>query len=151
MDTQALKRTQKNNLMYRAKQKSARSTCDADRVIGDNIRKLRLDKTSLSQAQLGQKVGVTFQQIQKYERGANRISMSRGVELCEALGCSYGDLLEGTANAIGRNQRTDDPIHKLIASGGGVRLAKAWNALPDNVSRNFLHTIEAIAETHTGR
>jgi transcriptional regulator with XRE-family HTH domain len=47
----------------------------------------------LSQDQLARSVGITFQQVQKYEHGTNRISFSRLVEIAEALDCSVTDLI----------------------------------------------------------
>jgi transcriptional regulator with XRE-family HTH domain len=55
-----------------------------DKQIGARIRAFRLQR-KLSQEQVGEAIGVTFQQIQKYEKGWNRISGSRLVALCELL------------------------------------------------------------------
>ena len=52
------------------------TTNDLDRRVGERLRSRRL-KMGLSQSELGASAGVTFQQVQKYERGANRISASR--------------------------------------------------------------------------
>jgi len=68
----------------------ARNQIDAQ--IGTRIRMLRL-RRKLSQEQLGDKLGVTFQQIQKYEKGLNRISGSRLVRLCEVLDCKADQIL----------------------------------------------------------
>jgi transcriptional regulator with XRE-family HTH domain len=56
--------------------KNIRSTVPADNRIGDKIR-LRRVELKMSQEMLGRALGVSFQQIQKYERGANRVSASR--------------------------------------------------------------------------
>ncbi|KAA0069938.1 helix-turn-helix transcriptional regulator [Tardiphaga sp. P9-11] len=53
----------------------ARSIRDIDVLIRERIREIRIEKR-LSQAEIGEAVGVSFQQIQKYERAANRISAS---------------------------------------------------------------------------
>ena len=50
-----------------------------DKLVGQNIRIFRMAK-GISQTELGNAVGVTFQQIQKYEKGANRVGSSRLVE-----------------------------------------------------------------------
>jgi len=63
-------------------------TADADAIdqaISRNIRQQRLPK-QLSQTELGDAIGVTFQQIQKYETGANRISAARLLSVAQALG-----------------------------------------------------------------
>ena len=73
---------------------AARGTTYVDQHVG---RMLRLFRTSqgLSQAELGHRAGVTFQQIQKYERGTNRIGASRLWEFCQALGVSPGEFFDG--------------------------------------------------------
>lgn len=63
-----------------------------DIALGSRVR-LRRKELSLSQDQLARAVGITFQQVQKYEHGTNRISFSRLVEICDALECSVGDLI----------------------------------------------------------
>lgn len=55
-----------------------------DVIVGKRIR-LRRSALSISQTELAERLGLTFQQIQKYERGANRVSCSRLVELSKAL------------------------------------------------------------------
>ena len=62
----------------------ARRTKDIDVLIGERIREIRIEK-GLSQADLGEVVGVSFQQIQKYERAANRISASTLFAICQFL------------------------------------------------------------------
>jgi transcriptional regulator with XRE-family HTH domain len=64
---------------------------DIDTKIGANVRNRR-EALGITQAQLGQSVGVTFQQIQKYERGANRISAAALLKIANALECSVADL-----------------------------------------------------------
>jgi len=63
-----------------------------DIALGSRVR-LRRKELGLSQDQLARAVGITFQQVQKYEHGTNRISFSRLVEICDALECSVGDLI----------------------------------------------------------
>jgi transcriptional regulator with XRE-family HTH domain len=63
-----------------------------DQALGLAIR-LRRHARGLSQSGLGEAIGVSFQQIQKYERGANRVSFSTMVRICEALGCHVSDLV----------------------------------------------------------
>ncbi len=62
-----------------------------DVALGARIR-LRRNELGLSQTQLGTHVGVTFQQIQKYETGANRVSFSRLVAIVGALRCCIADI-----------------------------------------------------------
>jgi transcriptional regulator with XRE-family HTH domain len=57
---------------------------DRDRVVGERIRTYR-DIKGLSQTELGEAIGVTFQQVQKYERGKNKVGVSRLVEISRIL------------------------------------------------------------------
>ncbi len=63
-----------------------------DVALGLRVR-LRRKELGLSQSDLAHATGITFQQVQKYEKGANRISFSRLVEISEALRCSVRDLI----------------------------------------------------------
>ena len=58
--------------------------------------RLRLARAELSQTALADKVGVTYQQIQKYEKGTNRISASRLLQLARVLGVDVSYFFEGT-------------------------------------------------------
>lgn len=64
-----------------------RKAGEIDKEIGDNIRKFRR-RSEMSQAALGQAIGVSFQQIQKFEKGTNRVSAPALVEISKALGVS---------------------------------------------------------------
>lgn len=66
----------------------------ADIAIGNNIRTLRVVRR-MSQEQLGDAIGVTFQQVQKYEKGSNRIGGSRAVQIAAALKVPVADLYNG--------------------------------------------------------
>jgi transcriptional regulator with XRE-family HTH domain len=79
----------------KAKQKtrSPRTPGPIDQYIGARIRESRV-AFGMSQATLGEKLGVTLQQVQKYEKGANRVSASRLFEVCEALEVSLASMFE---------------------------------------------------------
>ena len=76
-----------------------------DQALGLAIR-LRRHARGLSQSALGEAIGVSFQQIQKYERGANRVSFSTMVRICEALGCHVADLV-GEVEQLGAGSDRD--------------------------------------------
>ena len=63
-----------------------------DVALGGRIR-LRRRELGLSQDQLARQIGITFQQIQKYEHGTNRVSFSRLVEMADALNCGVKDIM----------------------------------------------------------
>ena len=115
-----------------------------DVAIGQRIRERRRS-VGMSQAALAEATGVTFQQIQKYERGANRISFSRLVQIAEALGCPIGDLAEGLSQA----QPADELEHlnALLAKPGALEMLEAYSALPTHaIRRTVLHHARALTQ-----
>lgn len=76
-----------------------RSPNDTDRAVGMKIRKLRIE-AGLTLQTLGQRIGVSHQQLQKYETGANRVSAGMLPIIAEALGAEIMDFFE-TAKAPG--------------------------------------------------
>jgi transcriptional regulator with XRE-family HTH domain len=80
--------------MKKAKRKSSpRSASAIDRYIGARMRAQRL-ALKMSQEQLAKELGVSFQQIQKYEKGVNRVSAARLFEICKALKVSLSWMFE---------------------------------------------------------
>ncbi|MBI1214891.1 MAG: helix-turn-helix domain-containing protein [Alphaproteobacteria bacterium] len=67
-----------------------------DTYVGARVKSRRL-MLGLSQEELAHAIGLTFQQVQKYERGTNRISVSRLVDICKALRVPYGYFLDNAA------------------------------------------------------
>src|ERR1051326_953554 len=120
--------------------KSAKRPSSVDVTVGTNVRIWRMDK-GLSQAQLAKRLGVTFQQVQKYEVGANRIGTGRLVKLAAILGVPIAALFAGTSGA--------DPsraLLALIADRRAFRLARAFAAIEDNTSRlSLVNLVEMIA------
>ena len=129
-----------------------------DVALGSHIR-LRRRELGLSQEQLAQAVGITFQQVQKYEHGSNRVSFSRLVEIARALGCSVMDVVgdldspateplfaqhmarlnqAGAAELLEAYATIRSPKHRRAILNLAKQLAEA-NALP---SRSFLEKEE---------
>ena len=80
--------------MKKAKRKiSPRSANAVDRYIGARMRAQRL-ALKMSQEQLAKELGVSFQQIQKYEKGVNRVSAARLFEICKALNVSLSSMFD---------------------------------------------------------
>ena len=77
----------------KAKKASPRSISAVDIYIGARMRERRL-ALNLSQAGLGEVLGVSFQQVQKYEKGVNRVSASRLFEICKILNVSLASMFE---------------------------------------------------------
>jgi DNA-binding XRE family transcriptional regulator len=84
-----------NKAVKRAKPKkfAPRNASAVDKYIGARMRKLR-HTLNMSQAQLGDELGVSFQQIQKYEKGVNRVSAARLYSICKVLNISLSSMFE---------------------------------------------------------
>lgn len=106
-----------------------RSPTDIDAHIGKKLLWRRKEK-KMSQTQLGDALGITFQQIQKYERGSNRISASRLWAVAELFDVPITYFYEGVENrARGVSSDgytpTDDPVSAFMSSSYGVKMAMA--------------------------
>ncbi|MGO4705574.1 helix-turn-helix domain-containing protein [Microvirga sp. 2MCAF38] len=127
-------------LMNRSVQKSP---SEADRYIGSRIR-ARRTLIGVSQEKLGDALGVTFQQVQKYERGVNRIGAGRLQEIGTILGVSVGYFYEGISGTIGLRSQ-DDHAAEALSTPLGQRLAKAFAAVQeDDMRRKIVELVEAI-------
>jgi transcriptional regulator with XRE-family HTH domain len=80
--------------MKKAKPASPRAANSIDVHIAQQIRRMRLER-DMSQDKLGETIGVSFQQIQKYERATNRVSAGRLYEICAAPEFSISDVFDG--------------------------------------------------------
>jgi transcriptional regulator with XRE-family HTH domain len=113
-----------------------------DVAIGRNVRIWRMAK-GMSQAQLAHRLGVTFQQVQKYEVGANRTGTGRLVKLAAILGIPIAALLDGADGS--------DPSRSLlalVADKRAFRLAHAFAAIEDRSLRlSLVNLVEKIATT----
>src|SRR5258708_28658631 len=113
-----------------------------DRLIGQNIRANRLAR-GLSQAELADQIGVTFQQVQKYEKGTNRVGGSRLVQVAKALNAPAFALLEG-AEVESLHARSELP--GLIVNRHAIRMLRAISKIKRNSSVQALVTLaEAMA------
>ncbi len=95
-----------------------------DLYVGARI-KARRKTINLSQEALGRAVGVTFQQVQKYERGTNRVSASTLVRIADALSLSPVDLLPPSARAAG--EMID--VHAFQTQPAGAELLQILSAM----------------------
>jgi transcriptional regulator with XRE-family HTH domain len=111
-----------------------------DTAVGRNVRIWRMAK-GLTQAQLADRVGVTFQQLQKYEIGGNRIPTGRLVRLAGILDVPISALFEGTNGA-----EPPQSSVALISDSRSFRLAHAFAVIENTAMRLSLVTlVEKIA------
>lgn len=109
-----------------------------DVTVGRNLREKRL-KSGMSQEQLGKACGLTFQQIQKYEKGINRISASRLVELAAALKCELLDLFAGVSE-----QSQEIETRSLDELRREHKTVEAYSVLPADVQKALCNLMEAV-------
>ncbi len=105
----------------------------------------------LSQERLGEALGVTFQQIQKYERGANRISASKLYEVSRLLGVPVSHFMDGLSETQDRpkSRPSDTPenIMEFVRSPEGLALNRAFAAIEDpRTKRAVLDLIRSMAD-----
>jgi transcriptional regulator with XRE-family HTH domain len=101
-----------------------------DVLVGRRVRAYRLS-LGMSQTTLGEKVGVTFQQIQKYERGTNRIGSSRLKKVATVLGVGVGALFAEPES----DQAGQDPLTEITSLPHAARLLKAFAGIADEKLR----------------
>src|ERR1700759_4165983 len=96
------------------KRKTRGHATDIDAHVGERLRKLR-EERGLSQEALGQKVDVSFQQIQKYERGANRGGASRLFEFSQVLDVPVESFFNGLARDAEDDVEAPAPANELAS------------------------------------
>lgn len=99
-----------------------RSVSDFDKIIGRNIRIQRI-ANGITQADLGDAVGITFQQVQKYERGANRIGGGRLYEIASFLDVPIGNFF---ADIQLRPARKSTNVLDLMTDPQSIRIVQAF-------------------------
>jgi transcriptional regulator with XRE-family HTH domain len=125
-----------------AKSRSAKRPSSINIAVGRNVRIWRMAK-GLSQAQLANRLGVTFQQIQKYEVGSNRIGTGRLVKLASIIGVPIAALFDGAEGADASRS-----LLALIADKRAFRLARAFRTIEDTTVRlSLVNLVEQIATT----
>lgn len=123
-----------------------------DLHVGARIR-MRRKLLGVSQERLAEQLGLTFQQVQKYERGANRVSASKLYEIARALQVSVAYFFEGLANTEGAaaNGLPDTGasalMHELMMTPEGLELATLFPKLKrGRVRRRVLDLVKALAD-----
>lgn len=109
-----------------------------DEIVGNNLRENRI-RRGMSQDTLGKAVGVSFQQIQKYERGKDRISASRIVQMAGALEVELTELFAGVTDKLKptdtRNLYDVRREHKFI---------EEYVDMPEDVQKAVANLVSAI-------
>jgi transcriptional regulator with XRE-family HTH domain len=119
-----------------------------DVAIGASIR-LRRRQAGISQEMLAEKCGVSFQQVQKYENGANRVSFSRLVQIAHALGLRVSELVGDIDEAAGLSAAEATLLTDLGVSGA-TDLLRDFAGLSPALRGRVRDLVREIAETQRG-
>jgi transcriptional regulator with XRE-family HTH domain len=118
-----------------------------DRHVGLRIR-MRRKELGISQERLAESIGLTFQQVQKYERAANRVSASKLWEMSRALSTSIGYFYEGLGDGLeilGSNLPRET-LHEFLLTPEGMELAAVFpKVAKGRVRRKVLELVRAMA------
>jgi transcriptional regulator with XRE-family HTH domain len=123
-----------------------------DKYVGSRVRMRRL-MLHMSQERLAGQLGLTFQQVQKYEKGTNRISASRLQEISLILEVPVPFFFEGSPQSGGPSGRGDDGpslayITDFLGNADGHALIKAFLKIKDaTVRRSIVRMVEAIVSS----
>jgi len=125
-----------------------------DSHVGQRVR-MRRTLIGMSQERLGELLGLTFQQVQKYEKGMNRIGAGRLYEVAGILGVPIGFFYEevdagGRASGFAEDDE-GPPLMDFLSSGEGIQLNLAFMRIKDGkVRRRILELVRSVAEERGG-
>ncbi len=120
-----------------------------DRKLGQRVRSRRLE-IGMSQERLAELLGVTFQQVQKYEKGVNRIAASRLFDISAALDVPVGRFFENigaSRSASGVAETRKDYVEDALATPEGAQLMGLFAAIKSvKVRRRVVELVRALSE-----
>jgi transcriptional regulator with XRE-family HTH domain len=109
---------------------------------------MRRKELGISQERLAESIGLTFQQVQKYERAANRVSASKLWEMSRALSTNIGYFYEGLGDglAISGSNLPRETLHEFLLTPEGMELATVFPKIAKGrVRRKVLELVRAMA------
>jgi transcriptional regulator with XRE-family HTH domain len=122
-----------------------------DAQVGARIR-LRRTLIGLSQEKLGEFLGLTFQQVQKYEKGVNRIGAGRLFQIADILGVSIEYFYEGIRAPLPGSSESAQviaapPVIEFVSGGEGLQLCLAFMKIEDaEVRKKVLDLVKSLAD-----
>ena len=116
---------------------------NVDVHVGKRIRHRRW-MIGMTQQQLAEKVGIKFQQIQKYETGANRVSASRLWDIAEAMDTPVSFYFEGLGEAVTEPAQIEGDI---LADKEALSLVRAYYAMPANQRRQIFELARVLSSS----
>ena len=132
-----------------AKKYSSAHPDPIDKHVGANIRRLRTFM-GMSQEKMAEHLGITFQQIQKYENGTNRVGASRLYNIAHILNTSvdrFFDGLEGKTSELKAAEDKEDMNADLLSKRESINLLRNYYAIEDeNVRKKIQDMIKSFAQ-----
>ena len=124
-----------------------------DAQVGNRVR-LRRMLIGMSQEKLGEHLGLTFQQVQKYEKGVNRIGAGRLFYVAKILGVPIDYFYEGVMDQLPSRgfaeEAADPPVMEFLSSGEGLQLSLAFMRIRDpKVRKRVLDLVKSLADEET--
>ena len=122
-----------------------------DIQVGNRVR-IRRMLIGMSQERLGDLLGLTFQQVQKYEKGVNRIGAGRLFEVSRILGVPIDFFYEGIGEQLAGNRgfaepEASPPVMEFVSSGEGLQLSLAFMKIKDaKVRKRVLDLVKSLSE-----
>ncbi|KIZ39757.1 MULTISPECIES: helix-turn-helix domain-containing protein [Rhodopseudomonas] len=130
---------------------STKAPNPVDKYVGSRVRMRRI-MLGMSQEKLGEALGLTFQQVQKYEKGTNRVGASRIQQISEILQVPVSFLFEGgpsggLANTNGFSEAPSPAyVSDFLATSEGLALTRAFTRITDaKLRRSIVDMVEQIA------
>jgi transcriptional regulator with XRE-family HTH domain len=133
---------------------STKAPNPVDKYVGSRVRMRRI-MLGMSQEKLGEALGLTFQQVQKYEKGTNRVGASRIQQISEILQIPVSFLFEGGPSGIvgaeGYGEGTSPSyVSDFLATSEGLALTRAFTRITDaKLRRCIVEMVEQIAARET--
>ena len=129
---------------------STKAPNPVDKYVGSRVRMRRIMQ-GMSQEKLGEALGLTFQQVQKYEKGTNRVGASRLQQISEILQVPVSFLFDGgpsgAANTEGFSEGSSPAyVSDFLATSEGLALTRAFTRISDaKMRRSIVDLVEQIA------
>jgi len=115
-----------------------------DNFVGQRIRHRRW-MVGMTQQDLAEKVGIKFQQIQKYETGANRVSASRLWDIGKAMSVDVDFFFEGYDNQANAAELSAVPGRDILTDKEALELVKSYYAIPENQRRKLFDLARVLS------
>ena len=134
---------------------STKAPNPVDKYVGSRVRMRRI-MLGMSQEKLGEALGLTFQQVQKYEKGTNRVGASRLQQIAEILQVPVSFLFDGGPSGVASSENFGEAgspsyISDFLATSEGLALTRAFTRIGDSkLRRSIVELVEQIAEREAG-